>query len=83
MPFRKRGAQTVGTPVRVAVQLAGRALERFECLREGAERAFVRGELDHALEAELALHLFDRLPRLVRNHPGERGPDEAGGYVRH
>ena len=67
--------------VRVAVQ-AGRAeLERLERRGEGAELALVGGELDHPLEAQLALNLLDGLARLVRDEPCERGPGQVTGHA--
>ena len=65
-----------GAAVRVAVELERRARDRLLRLREGTVRPLVRGELDDALEAELALHLLDRLARLVRNEPRERRADQ-------
>ena len=53
--------------VGIAVQVARLALDRLERGRKGPERPLVRRELHDPLEAELALHLLDRLPRLVRN----------------
>ncbi len=75
--LRKRLGQPVRPAVGVAVQLADRALERLDRGRKGAELPFVRGELDDPLEPELALDLLDRLPRLVRNEPRDRGTKEV------
>src|SRR5262249_15481307 len=75
--LRERRAQPPGAAVGVAVQLGDAAGERVERRRKGAERALVRGELDAALETELALHLLDRLARLVRNEALHGGPEEA------
>src|SRR5712691_3486153 len=83
MSFGECDAEAVGPTVRIAVQLAGRALQRLERLWEGPERPFVRGELDDTFEAELTLNLFDRLARLVGDDSCKRGPEEAGGNVRH
>src|SRR5262249_51450676 len=75
VPLRERGAQPVSTAVGVPVQLAGRARHRLEGGRERSVRPLVGGELDHALEAELALDLLDRLP-----WRGQRGThDRAHG----
>src|SRR6266566_5231863 len=51
-------------------------LERLERDRKWPEGALVRRELDDPLEAELALHRFDRPPRLVRNELGDRAAKE-------
>src|SRR5438094_108638 len=83
MSFGECDPKAVRPTVRIAVQVAGRALQRLERLWEGPERPFVRGELDNAFEAELSLNLFDRLARLVGDDPCERGPEEAGGNLRH
>ena len=53
--------------VRIAVQVARLALDRLERGRERPERPLVRRELHDPLETELALHLLDRLPGLVRH----------------
>ena len=66
-PLRERGAEPVRAAVGVAVELSGAALDRLARLRERAERPLVGGELDHALEPELALNLLDGLARLVGN----------------
>ena len=80
VPFGERGAQAVRAAVRVAVQARRRsAADRLERLRERAERPFVRGELDDALEPELALHLLDRLARLVRDDPASAGREKPAG----
>ena len=72
VPLRQGGAQPVGAAVRVAVQLGGGPGERVERRRKGPERALVRRELDDAFEAELALHLLDRLAGLVGDQAAER-----------
>src|SRR5581483_8090421 len=72
----ERGVQAEGAAVRVAVQVARRALHRLGRSRERAERALVRGQLDHALEPELALHVLDRLARLVRRQRVDARPKE-------
>src|SRR5207247_390377 len=69
--------QAVGTAVGVAVQLAGAALDRLARLRQRAEGALVRRQLDDALEPELALDLLDRLARLVRDEIVEGRLEEA------
>jgi hypothetical protein len=75
-------AQAVRAAVRVAVQLTAHAFQCLERSRHGPERPLVRGQLDHALEAELALDLLDRLARLVRNDPCHRRSEEAVGDLR-
>ena len=77
------GAEAIRAPVGIAIQLTGGTLQGFERLRERAERPFVGRELDDSFEPELALHLFDRLARLVGDDPCEHGPEKAGGNVRH
>src|SRR2546423_4489679 len=81
VPLRERRTKPVSPTVRIAVQLTRRALQRLERLRERPERPLVRSELDDALEPELALNLFDRLSRLVRDDVLERGPEKAGGNL--
>ncbi len=72
-----RVAEVERAAVGVAVERRGAPLERLERRRERAPRPLVRGELDDALEPELALHLLLRLPRLVRDEPVEGGAEEA------
>src|SRR5207253_11233119 len=48
-----------------------------------AERPLVGGELDDALEAELALQLLDRLAGLVGDELGDCGCEEALGQDGH
>ena len=67
VPLGEGRTQAVGAAVRVPVQVPRLARERLERLGKRPVRPLVRGELDHPLEPELALHLLDRLPRLVRN----------------
>src|SRR5207237_5085392 len=76
-PLGEGRPEPVGATVRVAVQLGRAPLDRLARGRERPERAFVRGKLDDALEPELALHLLDRLARLVRNEIVDRGREEA------
>src|SRR5262249_14272261 len=66
----------VRAAVGVAVQLVLGALERLERRRKRPEGTLVRRELDHPLQAQLALHLLDRLPRLVRDELGDRPAKE-------
>ena len=73
---RERLTEPVRAAVRVAVQLERGTRDRLLRARERAVRALVRRELDDALEAQLALDLLDRLPRLVRDEPRERGADQ-------
>ena len=77
VPFGERLVQPVAAAVRVAVQVPGSAVERLERRRERAERAFVRGELDHAREPELALDVLDGLARLVGRQRVDAGPKEG------
>ncbi len=65
-----------GAAVRIAIELERRPRDRFLRIRKRPVRPLVGGELDDALEAELALHLLDRLARLVRDEPGERGTNQ-------
>src|SRR5205823_10921777 len=76
-PLGERRPEPVGAAVRVAVQLGRAPLDRLARFRERPERAFVRGELDDSVEPELALHLLDRLARLVRNEVVDRRREEA------
>ena len=82
VPLGERRAQPVGAAVRVAVELLDLAPQRLERLRERPERPLVRRELDHPLEPELALHLLDRLPRLVRNEIPDGRLEERIGDLR-
>src|SRR5256885_3986758 len=77
----ERRTKPVSPTVRIAVQLTRRALQRLERLWKRPEGSLVRRELDDALEPQLALDLFDRLPRLVRDDVLERGPEQAGGNL--
>jgi hypothetical protein len=77
--LREGPAQAVRAAVRVPVELGRTARDRLEGLREGSERPLVRGQLDDALKAELALHLLDRLPRLVRDEVAHRRLEERVG----
>jgi hypothetical protein len=70
-------ADSVCAAVGIAVQLERRTLERLESCRERPVRTFVRRQLDDALEPELSLDLLDRLPRLIRDEPGERRAEKA------
>jgi hypothetical protein len=67
MALGEHDAKPPTAAVGISIQLAACALERLERRRERPERALVRRELDDPLQAELALYLLDRLPRLVRN----------------
>ena len=73
----ERAAEMERAAVGVAVELAGAPLHRLQGGRERAPRALVRRELDDAVEAELALDLLLRLPRLVRNEAVQGGAEEA------
>ena len=76
VPLGQRGVQGVRAAVGVAVQLPDAALDRLERSRERAERPFVRRELHDPREPELALHVLDRLPGLVRRQALDAGPEE-------
>ena len=82
VPLGERAAEALRAAVRIAVQLERRARDRLVRRRERPVRPLVRGELDDALEPELALDLLDRLARLVRDEPGEGGTDRATGRRR-
>ena len=82
VPLGERAPEAPRAAVRVAVELERRALDRLLRGRERPVRPLVRGELDDALEPELALDLLDRLARLVRDEPVERGADRATGRRR-
>ena len=71
MLLREGMPQTVRAAVGIPVELESHALERLLCGRERPVRALVRGELDDALETELALNLLDGLSGLVRDEPVE------------
>ena len=73
----ERAAKVESAAVGVAVEPAGAPLHRLQGGRERAPRALVRRELDDAIEAELALDLLLRLPRLVRNEAVQGGAEEA------
>src|SRR5205814_3194076 len=77
VPRRERLPQQVAAAVRVSVQFGEPALHRLDRRGKRSERAFVGRELDDACEPELALHLLDRLARLVRNELGDRPPKDA------
>src|SRR5437588_662029 len=51
----------------------------FQGERRRAEVVLVRGELDHMVEAKLALNLLDRFTRPVGNKAGNVGADERRG----
>ena len=72
-------AEPVATAVGVAVQIGRGFRERVQRLREWPERALVGRELDHPLEAELPLHLFHRLARLIGNDVPDCRLEEALG----
>ena len=78
MQVGKRGPEPVGATIGIAVQLRFCSLERLERARERTERPFIRRKLHDPLEPELALHLFDRLTRLVRDDSRKSGPQQAG-----
>src|SRR6266498_819571 len=78
VPGGERGAQGVGAAVRVAVQFVPLRFECFERSGKRAERTLVRRELDDPLEAELPLHLLDRLAGLIGNELGERAAEKSG-----
>src|SRR5207237_7102354 len=77
VPLGERDAEEIPAAVRVAVELRRRALHRLERRGEWAERALVGGELDDALESQLALDLLDRLAGLVRDEVPESGVEEC------
>ena len=81
VPLGERLVQPIRAAVGVAVQVAGRALERLAGGGERPERPFVRRELDDAVEPELALALLDRLPRLVRRQRADARAKERIGDV--
>src|SRR5262249_48855668 len=60
-------APAVGAPVGVAVGARQGGLRRLDPERRWSERVLIGGELDRAVDAELALQLLDGLARLVRN----------------
>ncbi len=62
----QRLAQVEARPVRVAVELLRLLEDRLHGAPRRPERRLVRGQLDHVLDTELALELFDRLARRVR-----------------
>src|SRR5262249_38847767 len=79
---RERLVEAVDAAVRIAVELARRLSHRVERGREGRERPPVRGELHDPLEAELPLHVLDRLAGLVRRQLLDRGAEETCGHAR-
>ena len=74
VPLGQAPAEIEGGAVRVEMDGAERVGHRRHRPRRRAERVLVRGELDRARDAELALHLLDRLARRIRR---ER-PDPLG-----
>src|SRR5690606_30365243 len=75
-------AQPEARAVGIAVHAAERGADRLDGLRRGAERVLVGGELDHALQAQLALDLLDRLAGpggIERGDPGLHAVGEAHG----
>src|SRR5262249_1149495 len=70
--LRQAGTQPVTASVRVAVEVRDAGAKHLERCWKRAEWAFVRRELDDPLETELALHLLDRLARLVRDERCQR-----------
>jgi len=54
---------------------------RAACSRQRAERPLVRRELDHAVEAQLALDVLDRLAGLVRRQRLDARAEESHGYT--
>ena len=75
----ERRPQPPRAAVGVAVQVACLPLDRLERGRERPERPLVRRELHDPLEPELALHLLDRLPGLVRHQVLHGGLEERVG----
>src|SRR5204862_1088807 len=75
----ERRPHAVRAAVGIAVQLLDAAGKRLAGRGEGPEGPLVRRELDDALEPELALDLFDRLPGLVRNEVPHSGLEERVG----
>ena len=78
----ERSPQAPRASVRIAVELLDAARERLARLRKRPERPLVGGELDHALEPELALHLLDRLPGLVGHQVPNGRLEERVGDLR-
>ena len=78
----ERRAEPPGAAVGIAVQAARLPLDRLQRRRERPERPLVRRELDDALEAELALHLLDRLSGLVWHEILHRRLEERVGDLR-
>ena len=79
VPLSESSAQSVRASVRVPVELGREPRQGVESLRKRAVWALVRSELDHTLEAELALDLLDRLARLVGHEVSHRGLEETVG----
>ena len=79
VPLGESVPQMERAAVGIAVERAGVALHGLERSRKRAPGPLVRGELDDALEPELALYLLLRLARLVRNEPVESRTKEPHG----
>ncbi len=79
VPLGESSAQSVRASVRVPVELGREPRQGLESLRKRAVGALVRSELDHPVEAELALDLLDRLARLVGHEVPHRGLEETVG----
>ena len=69
VPLRERAAEVEGAAVGIAVERPRAPLHRLQGSREGLPRAFVRRELDDAIEPELALDLLLRLPGSYGTRP--------------
>jgi hypothetical protein len=74
-PTRERAAQLVARTIGIAVDVRGLRAHRLHGLRGRTERVLVRGQLDRAADAELALQLLDRLARLIRLECRDVGSD--------
>jgi hypothetical protein len=81
MAVGEGGMELEGAAVGIAVQVGNRTRHRLLRGGERAERPFVRRELDHTLEPELALDVLDGLARLIRREPGDRRAKEISAYL--
>ena len=75
--LRQAALQVEGRAVRVAVQVPERGRDRGQRLGRRTERVLVGGELDGAVDPEVALELLDRHARRIRRERPDPFRDEA------
>jgi len=83
-PGRQAAAQRESGGIGIAMQLGQRRRQRRQRPGRRPERVLVRGDLDDPGDAELALELLDRFPRLVDVQAGDmRWHEGARRRIRH